>query len=123
MQVQVNTDRNVDGGEKFDAYVRRMVESALERFSDRVTRVEVHIGDENANKGGQGDKRCMMEARLEGRQPSAVTHHSNTVEDAVDGAAAKLERLVAHTLDKLRDVHAHAHAPESMLTDEVVTPP
>lgn len=101
MQIQINTDKNVDGREQFAAQARSVVEGALDRFRDRITRVEVHISDENGKKSGPNDKRCMMEIRIEGRTPSAVTHDAATVEDAVDGAADKLAKAVEHTLDRL----------------------
>ena len=66
MQVQINTGHNIDGHETLLARFRHVVESALIRFSDRVTRVEVHLSDENGQKSGPDDKRCMIEARLEG---------------------------------------------------------
>jgi ribosome-associated translation inhibitor RaiA len=103
MQIQFNTDRNVDGHEALAARVSGAVESALRRFSDRVTRVEVHVSDENGDKNGQDDMRCMMEARLEGRQPVAVTHQAATLDRAVDGAAGKLARLIESTLGRLHD--------------------
>jgi hypothetical protein len=46
--------------------------------------------------------RCMMEARLEGHQPIAVTHEAMTLDQAVDGAADKLTRLVENTLGRLQ---------------------
>jgi hypothetical protein len=46
----------------------------------------------------------MMEARLEGHQPLAVTQHSASSEDAIRGAADKLERLIEHTTGRLREV-------------------
>ena len=46
----------------------------------------------------------MMEARLEGRQPIAVTHQAATVEQAIDGAADKLKRSIESTLGRLREV-------------------
>jgi len=55
-----------------------MVEAALKRFAERISRVAVRLGDENAAGSGQDGKRCMIEARLEGRQPTAVTHHATT---------------------------------------------
>jgi hypothetical protein len=70
MQVQVNTDHHIKGDEALATSVRATVESALRRSSDYITRVEVHLSDENGDKRGQNDKRCVMEARLEGRQPS-----------------------------------------------------
>jgi hypothetical protein len=45
----------------------------------------------------------MMEARLEGRQPVAVTDHAATLEEAVHGAAHKLARLLDSTLGRLHD--------------------
>ncbi len=87
MQIQINTDHNIAGHEAMAAEVTRVVDHVLERFKERITRVEVHLDDENGPKGGLNDKRCMLEARLEGRQPIAVTHHAGTITQAVHGAA------------------------------------
>ena len=77
MQVRINTDVNV---ERRGALVRRVeakVEAALGRFGGRLARVEVHLGDENADKAGAADKRCSTEARrwwarASSRQPRPV---------------------------------------------------
>jgi ribosome-associated translation inhibitor RaiA len=103
MQVQINTDRNVEGHEALDSQVSGAVESALSRISDHITRVEVHLTDENSHKSSQNDKRCVMEARLQGRQPIAVTHQAAILDQAVDGAADKLTRLIESILGRLRD--------------------
>lgn len=104
MQVQLNTDHNIEGHAALAARVSGVVESALSRLSDRITRVEIHLSDENSDKkGGSQAMRCVMEARLEGRPPVAVTHHAGSVDDAVAGAVAKLERLLESTLGRLRD--------------------
>lgn len=104
MQIQINTDRNIEGHEALAAQVSGVVESALSRFSDSITRVEVHLSDENSDKkGGNDDIRCVMEARLEGRQPLVVKHQAATVDQAVDGAADKLTRMIDSTLGQLHD--------------------
>jgi hypothetical protein len=100
MQIQVNTDHNIKGSETLATWIRGTVESALSRVSGHITRVEVHLSDEDGRKRGQNDKCCVMEARLEGRQPIAVTDHSETLEQAVNGAAGKLLRLVEGTLGR-----------------------
>ena len=105
MKVLLNTDRNIDGGEALALRVRVDVEVALAHFSERISRVEVHVSDENATKRGQEDKRCVMEARLEGRSPVAVTSHAATVDLAVHSAAAKLSRLIDHTLGSEQRPH------------------
>lgn len=115
MQIQFNTDHNIEGHEALAAQVRGVVESALSRISDHITRVEVHLSDESSHKSGekssQNDKRCMMEARLEGLQPIAVTHQAATAEQAVAGAAGKLARLIESTLGRLHDQKGHRTDP------------
>ena len=103
MHIQINTDSNIEGREELTSHVKGVVEGALSRFSDRITRVEVHLSDQDSDKSGQDDKRCMMEARLEGRQPTAVTHQAASLGDAVDGAADKLKRSLESTLERLKD--------------------
>lgn len=103
MKIQLNTDAHVDGSEALATRVSATVEQALARFSEHVTRVEVHLSDENGGKNGQQDQRCMLEARFEGRQPVAVTEHAATQEQAVHGAAQKLARLLDSTLGRLNE--------------------
>ena len=103
MQIQINTDRNIEGHEALTAHVSGIVENALSQISDHITRVEVHLSDESSHKNSLNDKRCVMEARLEGRQPVAVTHQAATLAQAVDGAADKLARLIESTLGRLHD--------------------
>ena len=85
----------------------RQAEAAVERtlghLAEHITRVEVHLSDENGKKGGSHDKRCMMEARLEGRQPSAVTYEAKTIDQAIDGAAGKMKSSLDHTLGRLSE--------------------
>ncbi len=66
------------------------MERTLGHRAEHVTRVEAHLSDENGKKGGRFDTRCMMEARLEGRQPIAVAHEAETIAQAIDAAADKL---------------------------------
>lgn len=98
MQVQVNTDRNIEGREALAARVQAVVENVFGRLRDQITRVEIHLSDENGQKSGQHDKRCMVEVRLEGRQPVAVTDQAATLDEALEGALAKMTRLIASTL-------------------------
>lgn len=103
MQILVNPGENIKGGEMLEASVNRVLEAQLARFRDQVTRVDVHMSDENADKGGDRDKRCMIEARLEGRPAIAVTEYAPTMERALDGAADKLARLLEKEMDKLQE--------------------
>jgi hypothetical protein len=100
MHIEVSTDNNIEGREKLTAHVQDVVGEALGRFAKRITRVEVHLTDVNAHKSSHNDTRCVMEARLEGRPPTAVTHQGTTLGEAVEGAAGKLKRLIESTLSR-----------------------
>lgn len=102
MKVQVNTDHNIKGREELDEYVESKVTDTLGHLAAHITRVEVHLSDENANHSGHHDKRCMMEARLEGHQPLAVSDDAETISQAIDGAAEKLKHSLDHTLGRLK---------------------
>ena len=100
MQIQVNTDRHIHGGENLHERVQTMVEDAVSHLRERITRIEVHLGDENSDKGGDNDKRCMLEARVAGMQPIAVTHKAESLALAIDGAAEKLQHALETALGK-----------------------
>ncbi len=100
MKIQVNTDVHFEGSEALSTRVSATVERALQRFQDQVTRVEVHLSDQNGGKSGRTDKRCVMEVRLEGRQPIAATDEAATLDQAVRGAADRLARLVDSQLGR-----------------------
>ncbi len=102
MQIRVSTDSSIEGHAELVAQVEQIVGRALDRYSGQITRVEVHLSDENRLKGGGDDKRCLIEARLEGRQPLAVTHHAGTLDHAVEGASGKLHKLIDNTIGRLR---------------------
>lgn len=103
MKIQINTDRNIQGREALAERLSDDVASALANVSKHVTRVEIHLSDENGEKGGQGDKRCAIEARLEGRQPIAVTEHASSLDLALHGACHKLARMIGDIVDAQRD--------------------
>ncbi|MBF0235202.1 MAG: HPF/RaiA family ribosome-associated protein [Desulfamplus sp.] len=103
MKIQINTDNNIAGHEELAEQTKATVESTLGHLAEHITRVEVHLSDENSDKGGSHDKRCMMEARLKGQQPIAVTDEAETIEQAIDGAAEKLKSSLDHTLGRLHD--------------------
>lgn len=113
MKIQINTDSNIEGSEKMADHVRRTLRSALGRGSDHITRVEVHLSDENSHKRGHNDKRCMMEVRIEGRRPIAVSNQAGTLDQAIEGAVDKLTNLIESTFGRQRHQRRHRTDPPS----------
>ena len=105
MQTEVFSDKNIAVDVRNQQWVTATVEVTLERHLEDLSRVIVHLTDENAGKSGPGDKRCKMEARPKGHQPIVVTQDANTLTQAVEGASEKLEHALEHLFGKLRGKH------------------
>jgi ribosomal subunit interface protein len=103
MKVQINTDKNVEGSDRLDVYFSSEIERVLSRFNDKITRIEVHFGDENSAKTGFGDKRCLIEARPANMQPIAVTEHADSIEKAFNGALDKIKKVLNTTFEKQKE--------------------
>jgi len=103
MTIQINTDNNLEVHDTYQTQLKDLLSGELSRFDDHITRLEVHLSDENGNKESEDDKRCMIEARLKGRQPIAVTDVANTYDQAVNGAIDKLKTSLDTILGRLRN--------------------
>ena len=104
MQVRVHTDNHINGSQGLSDHVESTVQDALSRFGERIVSVEVHLKDANSSaKEGDDDKSCSMEAHVAGLPPIAVTHHATIVDQAIDGAAEKLEKTLDRKIGRLSD--------------------
>ena len=102
MKVQVNTSNDIDNKDALERWASEYLNEHLARFDQDITSLEVQLTDENhSNKGGGIDKRCMMEARVNGRAPIAVTNYGPDQNLAFRGAADKLEHALEHAFGKL----------------------
>ena len=103
MQILVSTDNHINGSAELVHRVEVVIDVALGHFGDRITRVEVYLSDENGSqKFGNDDKRCVLEARLAGLKPIAVSHKGASLEQALKRAADKLAKTLMRTLGRIR---------------------
>ena len=103
MTIQFNTDKNLTVHKEFGDKLNGTLTNKLSRFSEHITRLEVHLSDDNGNKNGQDDKKCLLEARVEGRAPIAVTAGANNYEQAVDSAITKLKSSLDSIFGRLNN--------------------
>jgi ribosome-associated translation inhibitor RaiA len=103
MKIQINTDHTIQSNETLIDKYSSIIENALSRVSDHITQVEVHLSDENGNKRGKDEKRCMIEAHLEGKKPIVVTDNAATLNQALDGAIEKLLNMIESILGRQHD--------------------
>ena len=118
MLTHVFSDKHIDSDKRTQDWVTATVEVTLERHLEDLTRVEVHLSDENGGKSGPKDKRCKMEARPKGHQPILVSHDADSLTQAVEGAAQKLEHALEHLFGKLRGKRTVTIAPEGFEAKE-----
>ncbi len=100
MTIQINTDNTLSIEKRSSDYFTSQIAEALQRFDSHITRIEVHLKDENGKKDGLNDITCLLEARLEGRQPIAITNQANSIELAVSGATDKIKTAIESILGK-----------------------
>jgi len=103
MTIQFNTDSNINGSNRLKIYFDALISEQLNRFRDHISRVEVHLSDVNGDKESPNDKRCLLEARIEGRKPIAVTNLANTHEKAISGATDKIIKSLDKIFGRLKN--------------------
>ena len=89
-----------DRSDALDAHVREQVSHELQRFADRLTRVEAHVSDDNAAKAGDRDKRCVLEARPRGMDPIVVTEEGADPYQVIRDACKKMGRALGTRFEK-----------------------
>ena len=100
MTIQFNTDNNIKVSDDLKASLEPVIIEGLKRFGSHITRIEVHLTDENGPKEGKDDIRCLLEARMEGHQPVAVTNHADSKQVALKGAIEKMKSSLTTILGK-----------------------
>jgi len=104
MTIQFNADNNLTVHEGFREKLSGQLTDQLSRFDEYITRLEVHLSDENGEKHGKDDKKCLLEARVKNKQPVVVTAFGATYELAVSDAAVKLKKTLNSLVEKM---HSH----------------
>ena len=103
MKIQLNTDKNIQGTEMLETYVSEIIRNGLKHYVDKITRIEVHLSDQNAEKVGIDDIQCKIEARVEGMKPVMVVSKSGSKEKALDDAIYKMKATLDTIIGKMKN--------------------
>lgn len=95
---------NMEPTPAIEEHIESRVNTAMRRFTERVTRVEVHVADLNAHKHGPEDKRVVLEARPAGMDPITVESRGADLYQTVRQAASKLRDVLARVTERERDL-------------------
>lgn len=72
MHVQINSDNQTPVDASAADQLETLVRGKLDRISDRITRVELHVGDVNGPRRGP-DISCTIELRPNGMKPLSAS--------------------------------------------------
>lgn len=101
MQILLHTDPNTDGSHQMTEHLQTVVNKAMARFGERISRVEAHLSDVDAASTSSDDGiQCTLEARLVGFDAVVVKDHAGNAHQAIEGAVRKLQRAVGTALAK-----------------------
>lgn len=103
MQIQVNHDNHIEGSQRLNNYIKELAVKNLNHYGEHITKVEVHLSDENAHKTGLNDKKSIIEVRIEGRQPIVVSHQSNSLDSSINKSFKKMKLTLDKIFAKLSD--------------------
>ncbi len=107
MIVQVNTGNTIDGNAAMTGSLETLARDRLSRFAEKLTRVEIHVTDDNGPRDGGDDKQCVIEARPTGLGPVKVTDTAGSIHQATVGALGKMVSALDRTYGKLTDRKGH----------------
>lgn len=107
MIVQVNTGNTIEGSAAMTDGLETLIRDRLSRFEDKLTRVEIHVTDDNAGREAGDDKQCVIEVRPTGLGPVKVTDTARSVHQATVGALGKMVTALDRTYGKLTSRKGH----------------
>ena len=108
MIIQLNADKILNVHETFGNQLEVRMLKKLQKFSEHITTLEIHITDENGIKTGPNDIKCKLEAHLKGMQSIVVTETANTLEQSVHMAIDKLKDSLDSIIGRARDHEQHS---------------
>ena len=87
MQINIHTDSTIANTAGLNEHVQSVLEAALNRFRDNLTRIEVHISDTNGPKGGADKLKRAIDSALGRLQDSK--RHATGKNAVIDTAEAE----------------------------------
>ena len=90
MDIHTSTDNTIHGDLRVAEVAEMAVQNDLGHMADWLSRVDVHLKDQNGAKKGPANIRCTIEARPRGLSPMAAHADAEDIQKALKGAATKL---------------------------------
>lgn len=119
MQILLQTDSNTNNSQAMSDHVKIVVNEAIGRFGERVTRVEAHLSNAHSQVKSttEQDIHCTLEAHLVGLEAVVVKAFASNAHQAIETATKKLQRAIERQIEK-HSAHA-GRSPAILPPDDV----
>ncbi|TQV76794.1 HPF/RaiA family ribosome-associated protein [Aliikangiella marina] len=91
--------RKLNDSQALKTYVHRRLGFALDRFTNRITRVHVRLADINGPRGGK-DKSCLMQVFFDQMPHILIESLDESIFSAIDNAAERARRAITSRFGK-----------------------
>lgn len=99
MELIINPGDGVQLSDALRDHLQHKLEPVERKHGERLTRIEAHFKDDNADKGGR-DIHCLLEAHPRGMDPIVAEALAEDAYTASHQAAGKLDRALANQFGK-----------------------
>lgn len=107
MQTILHADHHAPNFHSMAEHLRIVAYDALQRYGERVTRVEAHLGDGQGPTRHKGGRiQCTVQAHVKGIDAVVTSDRGGSPHQAIEGALRKLRRAIGHAISK-RDPDEH----------------
>ncbi len=92
MKILINSDKTIHSSASLQDNLKDILHKELSHYQPKLSRIDVHLTDQNGVKEGVNDILCLIEAHIDGRPSALASEQADTVELAFSGA---LDHLVS----------------------------
>lgn len=103
MEIQINSDNNLRVSKEYNIQLKQLLSTKLRRFDKYLSRIELYLSDVNGSKDGVNDRKCVIEARIKGKDPLVVTSIDENHDKAIALSLEKLKSSLDSVLGKLKE--------------------
>ncbi len=96
MKILINSDKTIHSSASMQDNLKDILNRELTSYQTKLSRIDVHLTDQNGVKEGVNDILCLIEAHIDGRPSTLASQQADTLElafsAALDHLVSSLER-------------------------------
>lgn len=104
MHLDINSNSSIKVSLEEDNLIKDMLRVNFERYKDSINRISVHLSDMKKSGPDSNNKKCLIEARVNGRKNIVVHSTENNLMKSISFSIEKLKHSLIHEIDKKNEI-------------------